>query len=151
MVEGLSVGDAFGNRLFFQGFSQYSDSYQEMVQKRILPSPLWEYTDDTQMALSIIEVLRQHGKIDQDELAESFAKRFERKRGYGLAMYDLIPKLQAGLSWKKMSQSLFNGQGSYGNGGAMRVAPVGAFLADNLEALEGLFRISQISNGSSFA
>lgn len=135
IIDGLSVGDAFGDRIFFQGFSKYSDSFQTMVQKRILPSPPWEYTDDTQMTLSIVEVLRQYGVIDQDALAESFAKRFERKRGYGPAMYKLIPQLQAGLRWDKMAPSLFNGQGSYGNGSAMRVAPVGAFLADDLKAV----------------
>jgi ADP-ribosylglycohydrolase len=135
VIEGLSVGDAFGDRLFFQGFAQYSASFQTMVQQRILPSPRWEYTDDTQMALSIVEVLRQYGEIDQAALAQSFAKRFERKRGYGPAMYKLIPQLQAGLPWQRAARSLFNGQGSYGNGSAMRVAPVGAFFADDVAAV----------------
>lgn len=135
VLDGLALGDAFGDRLFFQGFSRYGDSIHTMTQKRTLPSPQWEYTDDTQMALSITEVLRRHGLIDQDALAESFAKRFERRRGYGPAMYQLIPQLQAGLSWQKAAKSLFNGQGSFGNGSAMRIPPLGAYFADDLEAV----------------
>lgn len=147
VIEGLSVGDAFGDRLFFQGFSRYSDSFESMVQKRILPSPLWEYTDDTQMALSIIEVLRQFKVIDQDALANSFAKHFERKRGYGPAMYRLIPQLQAGAPWNRAAQSLFNGQGSYGNGSAMRAAPVGAFFAEDLDTVtENAWRSAEVTH-----
>ena len=136
VIEGLSVGDAFGDSLFFQGFSRFpANSFERMIAERILPSPRWEYTDDTQMALSIVEVLRHYGEIEQDALAQSFARRFERKRGYGPAMYRLIPQLQAGLPWERAARSLFNGQGSYGNGSAMRVAPVGAFFAEDLEAV----------------
>jgi ADP-ribosylglycohydrolase len=135
VIEGLSVGDAFGDRLFFQGFSRYGDSFHAMIQERILPSPLWEYTDDTQMSLSIVEVLRKYGVIDQDALANSFATRFERRRGYGPAMYKLIPQLQMGLSWQVAARSLFNGQGSFGNGSAMRVPPVGAYFADDLDVV----------------
>jgi ADP-ribosylglycohydrolase len=135
-VEGLSVGDAFGESLFFQGASSYSiHSLTKMITERIPPSSRWFYTDDTQMALSIVEVLHQCGEIDQDQLARSFARRFDSQRGYGPAMYKLIPQFQGGCPWQSAARSLFNGQGSYGNGGAMRVAPVGAFFADDLEAV----------------
>jgi ADP-ribosylglycohydrolase len=40
------------------------------------------------------------------------------------------------------SKILFNGQGSYGNGSAMRVAPVGAFFADDLKAVVENARLS---------
>jgi ADP-ribosylglycohydrolase len=50
-------------------------------------------------------------------------------------MYRLIPQLQAGVPWQRATRSLFNGQGSFGNGAAMRVAPLGAFFADDLEAV----------------
>ncbi len=124
-LEGLSIGDAFGDILFF--------SRREIASKeRYLPSAIWEYTDDTQMAFSIVETLRQFEKIDQDYLAESFGKRFERNRGYGTAMYELLPMINS-KNWKHLAQRLFGGQGSYGNGGAMRVAPLGAFFADDVE------------------
>ena len=36
---------------------------------------------------------------------------------------------------QERASSLFAGQGSFGNGAAMRVAPVGAFFADDIEAV----------------
>lgn len=147
-LEGLSVGDAFGNSLFFQGHERYASySLETMLSRRLLPAPRWLYTDDTQMALSIVEVLCRFGEIDQDQLALSFARRFERARGYGPAMYKLLPQLQAGQSWKQAARSLFGGQGSFGNGGAMRVAPVGAFFADDLDAVvEHARRSSEVTH-----
>jgi ADP-ribosylglycohydrolase len=135
-VEGLSVGDAFGESLFFQGAAQYvTHSLETMIEQQILPASRWYYTDDTQMALSIVENLRKFGEIDQGQLAHSFGRHFEPRRGYGPAMYRLIPQFQAGQPWKKSARALFKGQGSFGNGGAMRVAPVGAYFADDLEAV----------------
>ncbi|MBE7468458.1 MAG: crystallin J1 [Anaerolineae bacterium] len=147
-LEGLSVGDAFGESLFLQGFARHSlHSLETMLAQRILPRAHWTYTDDTQMALSIVEILRQFGEIEQDHLARSFAHRFERTRGYGPAMYKLLPRLQAGEPWKSAARSLFGGQGSFGNGGAMRVAPVGAYFADNLEAvIENARRSTEITH-----
>ena len=87
------------------------------------------------MALSLVEILAEHDEINQDALADSFVNRFERHRGYGPAMYDLIPQLGQGGAWRTASRSLFNGSGSFGNGGAMRVAPLGAYFADDLGAV----------------
>jgi hypothetical protein len=36
----------------------------------------WPYTDDTTMALAILEVLGEFGRIDQDALAQRFAARY---------------------------------------------------------------------------
>ncbi len=82
------------------------------------------------MALSVVETLTRHGRVDQDALARSFGERFER--GYGPAMYDLLPQLRAGVPWQTASRALFGGQGSFGNGVAMRVAPLGAYFAGDL-------------------
>ena len=126
-LDGLSVGDAFGERLFFE-----PQLLTLPLDQRRLPAGRWDYTDDTQMALSLVEVLHQDGTIDQDALAQSFARRFEHWRGYGRAMYALIPRLQQGQPWQQAAQALFGGQGSYGNGAAMRVAPLGACFANDL-------------------
>jgi ADP-ribosylglycohydrolase len=49
-------------------------------------------------------------------------------------MQSLLPELRL-KDWREAAQALFNGTGSYGNGGAMRVAPVGAYFADDLSAV----------------
>lgn len=131
-LEGLALGDAFGDRLFFDNYTFQRSPDEAPFADRRLPGGRWAYTDDTQMALSVVETLARHGRIDQDALAHSFGARFERGRGYGPAMYDLLPQLRAGVPWQAASRSLFGGQGSYGNGGAMRIAPLGAYCADDL-------------------
>ncbi|MBD2776367.1 ADP-ribosylglycohydrolase family protein [Iningainema tapete] len=127
-LDGLSVGDAFGERFFV-----HPDLADNLIASRAIPSTPWYYTDDTQMALSIFAILRECGEINQEKLAASFAQRYDSQRGYGAAMHSLLAQIRDGGAWQKLSTSLFNGQGSYGNGAAMRVAPVGAFFADDLE------------------
>jgi ADP-ribosylglycohydrolase len=124
-LEGLSVGDAFGERFFALPL--------DGIIERRFPPPPWHYTDDTQMALSIVATLRERRGIDQDYLARSFAERFDPSRGYGPAMYRLLPRIRSGVSWRTAASSLFGGHGSFGNGAAMRVAPLGAYFADDLD------------------
>jgi ADP-ribosylglycohydrolase len=126
-LEGLSVGDAFGEQFFSQPSA--------IFERRILATP-WRYTDDTHMALSIMKILRDSGGIDLDTLADSFVQQYQREswRGYGPGMHRLLPQIRKGMPWHTAARDLFGGQGSFGNGAAMRVAPVGAFFADDLEA-----------------
>ncbi len=133
-LEGLAVGDGFGERFFF---TVASGNIDQVVADRRMPDPPWHYTDDTQMALSIVSILRQYGRIDQERLARSFAERYAQQpgRGYGPAMHRLLPQIQNGAAWHAAACGLFSGQGSFGNGAAMRVAPLGAFLADDLDAV----------------
>lgn len=129
-LEGLSVGDAFGEQFFVD-----PNIVEELIEARTLPAPEWYFTDDTQMALSVVSILRQYRGINQDILAMSFGARYDARRGYGGAMHWLLPKLWQGGKWPDLAPLLFEGQGSYGNGGAMRVAPVGAYFADDLDAV----------------
>jgi ADP-ribosylglycohydrolase len=85
------------------------------------------------MALSILETLAEHGEINQDSLARSFAGRYDPGRGYGLGMHKLLATIRRQPeAWRTESAALFDGEGSYGNGSAMRVAPLGAYFADDL-------------------
>lgn len=127
-LDGLSVGDAFGEKFFL-----HPDVVENLVAARAIPGEPWYYTDDTEMALSIVAVLHEYGQIDRDKLAQSFAYRYNKERGYGAAMHGLLEKIRNGEPWQKVASALFEGQGSYGNGAAMRVAPLGAFFYDDLD------------------
>ncbi|MBI4864260.1 MAG: ADP-ribosylglycohydrolase family protein, partial [Candidatus Riflebacteria bacterium] len=131
-LAGLSVGDAFGERFF--GPPGYA---QELIARRKPPPPKWTWTDDTAMALSIGEVLTRHGNIDQDDLASCFARRYEEEpgRGYGAGARQILSSVGAGVSWKAAAGEPFGGTGSHGNGAAMRVAPLGAYFAEDPEQL----------------
>ena len=54
-LDGLSVGDAFGDRVTW---------WLDRRPVRLPPGP-WAWTDDTLMALSIMEVLELYGRIDR--------------------------------------------------------------------------------------
>src|SRR5688572_24918383 len=127
-LQGLSTADALGG--FFE--LGHPQRVPHMLKTRQLPAMEWRYTDDTNMALSIFSILRQYQKIDQEALAKNFAQHFDRSRGYGLGARNLIMRMQAGGSWRELAPTMFGGSGSYGNGGAMRVAPLGAYFADEL-------------------
>ena len=58
-------------------------------------------------------------------------------RGYGAGAHRLLESLLRGEPWQRAATSLFGGTGSYGNGAAMRVAPLGAYFADDLDAVVG--------------
>ncbi len=131
-LEGLSVGDSLGEavmRAAIMGSDQLS-------------TRLWPYTDDTNMAMSIFQILRQYGHIDQDALAASFAKYFDSRRGYGMGAIRLLIAIQEGGSWRDLAPAMFGGTGSYGNGAAMRVAPLGAYFADDIDAAVENARLS---------
>jgi ADP-ribosylglycohydrolase len=89
------------------------------------------------MALGILEVLAQRGTIDQYHLAEVFAARYRRDvyRGYGAGAHILLQAIHDGTPWRNASYAAFEGAGSMGNGAAMRVAPLGAYFADDTEAV----------------
>lgn len=124
-LAGLSVGDALGEQFF-----QYGRRYADLAAGD-LPPPVWMWTDDTEMACSVYWVLRTAGRIDQDRLASAFAQRCHPERGYGVGAYAVLSLIRDGAPWPAASAAAFGGVGSYGNGAAMRVAPLGAYLADS--------------------
>src|SRR5688572_6342811 len=136
-LEGLSVGDAFGE-LFFR-ISPYKTISSD------LPSGTWRWTDDTHMALSIVEVLEKYGYIDQDALAQAFVRRFAQEpyRGYAGGAVRLLSEIAMGGDWRELSPLLF-GNGSYGNGSAMRAAPIGGYFSNDLKQAAEQARLSAV-------
>jgi ADP-ribosylglycohydrolase len=129
-LDGLGLGDALGEMLSYQAHA----APKRLAENDLPPSP-WFHTDDTEMAISIAAVLKSHGHVHQDALAKRFARRFERdpERGYGKMTRIQMREIIAGAKWRDTAANAFGGQGSMGNGGAMRVAPLGAYFADDLD------------------
>ena len=130
-LRGLAVGDAFGETLFGE-----PGAIAKRVAKRLIATQRpWRWTDDTAMAISIVDVLAKCQTIDPDELILGFVKRWaeEPNRGYGQGAFTLLTRVSYGAPWRNEAQRLFNGQGSFGNGAAMRAAPLGAYFAADFE------------------
>lgn len=125
-LRGLSVGDALGSQYFVP-------VNYPLLKRREVPSGPWQWTDDTEMAGSVVAVLAAHHRIDQDALARSFAEHHDFDRGYGPAVNRMLRLVREGGDWRELAAALFKGQGSWGNGAAMRIAPLGAWYADDPE------------------
>jgi ADP-ribosylglycohydrolase len=140
-LDGLGLGDALGESFF----SCVQDAPQRLAENQ-LPSGPWIHTDDTEMAISISAVLKSHGQIQQDALAKRFARRFERDpdRGYGRMTWIQMRLIVAGADWRDTAANAFGGQGSMGNGSAMRIAPLGAYFAEDLERCAEQARASSL-------
>lgn len=134
-LDGLSVGDAFGELFFFRA--------PVPVTLSELPAGPWRWTDDTHMALSVVETLKIHGCIVQDYLARAFARRYTAQpyRGYGGGAIALLRRIARGDNWRDFAPRLFGG-GSYGNGAAMRIAPLGGYFSGDPEKAAHEARLS---------
>ena len=117
-LEGLSLGDAIGEQVFRRRY--FPDAIDDV----------YPWTDDTALAIPIVEALEAAGFVTADDLARRFGAAWAAgpRRGYGAGASELLEKLHAGAAWEAESAALFGG-GSYGNGAAMRVAPLGAWFA----------------------
>jgi ADP-ribosylglycohydrolase len=129
-LDGLSVGDGFGECFFTA-----PDVIERRLEHRDPPPPSWRVTDDTIMALSIVRCLQRYGHIEPDALAAAFAREYARdpQRGYGGTAHGILCAIGEGVSWQVAAGRAFDGQGSCGNGGAMRAAPIGAYFADDYQ------------------
>lgn len=133
-LEGLSVADAFGEQLLHAG----PQARMLALDARTAPvGRTWKWTDDTAMAISIFDELRERGSIDPASLGARFVRRYylDPARGYGRGAHVVLAEMAAGTPWEVAAKQLFDGQGSCGNGGGMRSAPVGAYFADDLDAV----------------
>jgi ADP-ribosylglycohydrolase len=134
-LTGLSVGDAFGDQFFLLANRGLS------ADEGVPPAP-WEWSDDTEMACSVVDVLFRLERIDQDALMAAFAARFDVSRRYGVGALELLEAVRKGAGWRGAAAESFAGKGSYGNGAAMRVAPLGAWFHDDLSQAAGQAALS---------
>lgn len=129
-LDGIALGDCFGQTFFVPD----ETACQRIKDREILNEP-WHFTDDTVMAIGIYRILERYGEIKQDELAKVFAENYalDWHRGYGGTAHSILRSIGEGQDWREVAPGVFDGMGSMGNGGAMRVAPVGAYFADDLD------------------
>lgn len=109
-----------------------------MLNERVAPvGRKWMWTDDTIMSVSIVENLAAQGGIECESLAKAFGERYnaDAGRGYGRGAHQVLDAIWHGLPFDVAARLLFEGQGSMGNGGGMRSAPIGAYFCADLDAV----------------
>jgi poly(ADP-ribose) glycohydrolase ARH3 len=147
-VEGVLLGTFLGNALgaLFDGWEL--EVIPTLDAAYVAGHPPKIYTDDTQMTISVFEEMIENGRIDQRSLMQRFMRRFSLSRGYGGGMLDVMEQWKYGTDIETASRSLYGGLGSFGDGAAMRVAPIALyFTLDEIEPLmEQVRRCSLITH-----
>jgi poly(ADP-ribose) glycohydrolase ARH3 len=141
---GLAIGDALGAH--FEGQSQGSIARQYRTVEKLIEAPPYgelSYTDDTQMAIGVAETLIKCKRIDEFEICKRFAANFQPQRGYGRGARIVLEAMVEGWDHRELAANLFPG-GSFGNGAAMRVAPVGLMFHHDDQLLWEQARLSAL-------
>lgn len=141
---GLAVGIALGAHFEGQMCDTIARHYRTAASLIENPPPgeLW-YTDDTQIAIGIAETLVACGRIDEETLCARFAANYLPQRGYGRGAKVVLQAMCDGEDHRYRAENLFPG-GSFGNGAAMRVAPVGLLFRNDHDAVWEQARLSAL-------
>jgi poly(ADP-ribose) glycohydrolase ARH3 len=124
---GGAAGDILGANLEFLSRKEIQRTYGRV--EDFLDSaarPLGMFTDDTEMTLALAVSLTECGTLDPKHCATTYSRFFaaEPRRGYGPAVSKVMAMLAAGSDPRNTGRAVYR-EGSFANGGAMRIAPVG--------------------------
>ncbi|CAE1293643.1 ADPRHL2 [Acanthosepion pharaonis] len=164
---GALIGDCFGK--LFENYGKFTPDSEKYVkvtlesvklfvdnveaEKSKKNAKILHYTDDTEMRLSVEASLLKHKGFDAQDMAKRFAKEYfasKSHRNYGRH----VTKIFSDWSSKHLedvflpARQQFNGAGSYGNGGGMRIAPAALFMYnENSQKLKELTdKITQLTH-----
>lgn len=142
-LDGLVMGDAFGDSWFARSDEPAEEQW---AARELRPEP-WPWTDDSAMACVLFAHLMTYGEIRPGDLAREFAAEYDHDPGrkYGPSMHGVLRRIGEGEDWQAVTTGQFGGQGSYGNGAAMRVAPLGAWFRDELATAAEQARLSALA------
>jgi poly(ADP-ribose) glycohydrolase ARH3 len=129
-ILGCFLGDAFGSG--FEGMNPEKARFHlSNLSKKLTRS----YTDDTDMTLALGESIAESCEIDPEGIAKHFSLSCDLTRGYAIGTIKAVLALRAGVQWYQVGRIFFE-EGSFGNGAAMRVSPVGLFYHHGLDDLQ---------------
>ena len=141
---GSAVGDALGAPAEGYSMEQVRSLYTEETGWAMVCD---RYTDDTEMMIGVAESLIRNKGFNGADMARTFIQNYDATRGYGPGSKEALERIRSGESWEEASKKVFAGEGSYGNGAAMRIAPVGLLYYDNTDALrEVAYKSSHITH-----
>lgn len=128
-LRGLLLGGALGDAMGAP-FEGSADIDSRRLDRLLESDEMLRWTDDTALQLALAEHLADYLPADDvvdDELAAALARAWQAEpwRGYGANPPRIFAAVLSGADWRTEAGRSFGGQGSMGNGGAMRAAPVG--------------------------
>ena len=127
-ILGSVIGDSWGAR--------YEGSYHGNVRVEDFDLVGGRYTDDSEMMRGVLEsICANKGKFNGSDMAQTFVRNFDHTRGYGSGAVTVLMKIKDGEPWDKPAKEAFYGEGSLGNGAAMRISPIGLLYHTNHKKL----------------
>ncbi|NIM13797.1 MAG: hypothetical protein GTO45_17135 [Candidatus Aminicenantes bacterium] len=121
---GTAVGDILGASVEGYPREAIRNAYGEVRDFWDSGRGFGRYTDDTEMALALAQSLVECNGVDGEHCAQAYANYYNPWRGYGGGAHVVIQALKQGADYRETGTIQFR-DGSFGNGGAMRIAPVG--------------------------
>ena len=108
---------------------------------------MWRTSDDTAMAHGTVRSILECGGVDVDHMARTWAAEARWSRGYGPGALKVLRRIRDGKEWRDLGPAHVYSGGSFGNGAAMRAAPLGLYLAERPELLETVRLASSVTHG----
>jgi ADP-ribosylglycohydrolase len=140
-IVGGAIGDALGAPIEILTYNSiirdfgYVSSYFTNERRRDFLQ-IGEWTDDTDMAISVAKSLIINKFIDPSHIGNLFGNdvmeidsRIRPERGYSNKGLLISRMLRAGINWR------YTGQDTMGCGSVMRTHPIGAFFHDDISNL----------------
>lgn len=135
---GTALGDAVGRP--FEGRPAVEphevDAWLDATERLV-------WTDDTAMTIALARsLIACGGRVDPQHLGDTFADSYHRQpwRGYGAGPPRVFAAAATGVPYVEAAANLFDGGGSFGNGAAMRAAPVAIAGGDDPKRVATLAR-----------
>lgn len=160
---GLSIGDALGlpvecisAELIARQYGRITAYFQNPRHKYFDGRPAGSWSDDTQLSLAVARALIASGGIDLDAVASEHCAEYQRSlAGWGSTTREAVARMVAGEHWSRSALTDTPNRG-VGNGVAMKVAPVGLYLAltnpasDEPHFTESIDRLAKLATMTHF-
>ncbi len=137
---GSAIGDALGE--------SFAQSWLLALEINKIPFR-GRWTDDTHMMIGLAESLIQREGLEGEHMVWNFVRNWEKEpwRGYGPGPPRVFRMIKSGVPWHEAAKRLYNRMGSFGNGAAMRVAPIGLLYSDETAKLrEAAYRSAELTH-----
>ena len=139
---GSAIGDAMGELAF-----QFPERNElTAVAERVAAL---RYTDDTAMAIGLATSLVVKGTLEGRDLGETFQRNFEKEpwRGYAAGPPTIFSLVHSkGITYADAARMLFAGKGSFGNGAAMRIVPLGLVFHNSRQIYELACKSAEVTH-----
>ncbi|MFC1914074.1 ADP-ribosylglycohydrolase family protein [Chloroflexota bacterium] len=148
---GAAIGDAVGNSVgntIYEWEEVHRQVAANEIESLIRSLPNLRYTDDTHMTIGVAESLRACKGFDAAHMAQRFVANYDKEpwRGYAPGPPEVFRLIKSGQPWDKAAADVYP-DGSFGNGAAMRVSPLGLFFWDkHAQLVEAVYHASRITH-----